>query len=458
MLFYEFPFIFVFLPLVLLGSRALGGQQRLAWLFAASLAFYATSSLGFLPLLLLSTLVDFVAGGRIAAASDSPRARKGWLLVSLCFNLGTLAFFKYAGLITHTLRDLFGPGVPLIQASLPVGISFYTFQSMSYTIDVYRGEVTRARSFLHFAGYVTLFPQLIAGPIVRYSQLEAQLDQPHLDAARFADGVQLFVVGLAKKLLLADVLAAVAAPLFAQAQPGLLTAWAAMLLYAGQIYWDFSGYSDMAIGLGRMLGYEFQVNFDSPYQATSFRDFWRRWHISLSTWLRDYLYIPLGGNRHGPGRTYLALTLTMLLGGLWHGASWNFVLWGAAHGLLLAGERALGERNPLLRLAPPLQRVVVLLVVTLVWVPFKLEGLPRALAWWRAMLTGVHGLGAPSALVGAAVSAFLALTWLAPNSNGLRLEPARWRRQAAWSATLLVLALWVGYGRVETPPFLYFRF
>jgi alginate O-acetyltransferase complex protein AlgI len=460
MLFYEYPFLFVFLPLVLAGYYALPAEQRkarLGWLLVASCVFYATSSWVFLPLLLASVCVDYLAGARISA-SESPNTRKAWLLASLVFNLGALAFFKYAGLITHTLREVFGPGVPLITAPLPVGISFYTFQSMSYTIDVYRGRVERSRSLVSFAAYVTLFPQLIAGPIVRYSQLHTQLEQPDANLTRFAEGVQLFVVGLAKKLLLADTLAALAAPLFAQEQPGLLSAWAAMFLFAGQIYWDFSGYTDMAIGLGRMLGFEFPLNFDSPYQATSFRDFWRRWHISLSTWLRDYLYVPLGGNRKGAGRTYFNLAVTMLLGGLWHGASWNFVLWGAAHGLLLASERWLGERNPLLRLPEAAQRAVVLMIVVVVWVPFKFERLDQTLAWLRAMFLGQGGLGAPSLWVGAGVLGFLALVWGAPNSNGLRLDPTRRRRQAACTIALLLLALWVGYGRADTPPFLYFRF
>lgn len=460
MLFYEYPFLFAFLPLTLLGYYALPAgrvRARLAWLFVASCAFYAASSWVFLPLLLLSVTVDYVAGGRIAA-SESTRRRRAWLLVSLVVNLGALGFFKYSGLVTRTLQAAFGEQVPVLEAALPIGISFYTFQSMSYTIDVHRGRVQRARSPLHFAAFVTLFPQLIAGPIVRYAELEEQLRRPSPTAARFADGVSLFVVGLAKKLLLADTLASLAAPLFAQSEPGMLSAWASMLLFAGQIYWDFSGYSDMAIGLGRMFGFELPVNFDSPYKATSFRDFWRRWHISLSSWLRDYLYVPLGGNRRGATRTYLHLAVTMLLGGLWHGASWNFATWGAAHGLLLAGERALGERNPLLGWPTLARQAFVFVTVTVVWVPFRFEHADQAAGWLRAMFLGEGGLGAPAPIVGAAVLALVVALWATPNSNGLRVGAAGWRRHAIVTVTLLVLALWVGYGRTDTPPFLYFRF
>ena len=458
MLFYEFPFLFLFLPVVLLGYHALQGPRaRLGWVFGASCAFYAASSWVFLPLLLLSVGVDYFAAGRIAR-TDSPRARWRWLLVSLVFNLGSLCAFKYAKFITQLLADSLGPWVPIVDAPLPVGISFYTFQSLSYTVDVYRGKVKPARSLLHFAAYVTLFPQLIAGPIVRYSDLEESLERPSPEAVRSAEGIQLFVRGLAKKLILADTCAHLAQPLFDLADPGFAQAWGSMLLFAGQIYWDFSGYSDMAIGLGRLFGFEFPRNFDSPYQACTFSDFWRRWHISLSTWLRDYLYVPLGGSRRGAGRTYLNLGLTMLLGGLWHGASWNFVLWGAAHGALLALERALGERNPLLRLPAAAQRAFVFLVVVAVWVPFRFEGLAQTSTWLQAMFLGGGGLGSLGALPAAACVACVSLAWFTPNTNGLRLDPSRWGRQAALTAALFVLSLAVGYGRVDVPPFLYFRF
>jgi alginate O-acetyltransferase complex protein AlgI len=346
--------------------------------------------------------------------------------------------------------------VPLIQAALPVGISFYTFQSMSYTIDVYRREVTPARSFVDFATFVALFPQLIAGPIVRYSVVADQLVQRRHEPNRIASGLAIFSLGLAKKLLVADTLALEADPIFARGSPGILDAWGSMLLYAGQIYFDFSGYSDMAIGLGRLFGFELPVNFAAPYRARSFSDFWRRWHITLSTWLRDYLYVPLGGNRRGRGRTYLNLLLTMMLGGLWHGASWNFLLWGTGHGLLLAIERALGPKNPLLRLPGWLQSSIVFGLVVLLWVPFRLDSPAAVGVWLSAMLLGAGGLGhlEPTAVLAIALFVVLALVpkpgleWrFQPNGRGL-----------AVTTGLFLAALLVGYGRLSTSPFLYFRF
>jgi alginate O-acetyltransferase complex protein AlgI len=452
-LFYEYAFLFAFLPCVLLVYYALPARARNGWLFVASCGFYAASSLSFLPLLLISIAVDYVAGERLARAREGAH-RKLWLVLSIGVNLGILAWFKYGGFLTLNLRALFdSEGIPLIDAALPIGISFYTFQSMSYTIDLYRGRTQRVRSLVDFAAYVTMFPQLIAGPIVRFSHLQQQLALREHDLDRFASGLFTFIVGLAKKLLVADTFAALAAPLFAQSQPGLVDAWLGMLLFAGQIYFDFSGYSDMAIGLGRLFGFELPKNFDAPYKATSFSDFWRRWHITLSSWLRDYLYIPLGGNRQGSVRTAIHLAITMLLGGLWHGASWNFVLWGGLHGALLGFERALRGVLP----APPiaLRRAIVFVAVVLVWTPFKLETFPETLVWWSAM-AGLSGLGSAGWLQAAGAGTFMALVWLPP-----WIAPERPRfgaRELATAATLFVAAIAIGYGRLEPSPFLYFRF
>ncbi len=453
MLFFEYSFLFVFLPLALGGYFALPRGARNAWLLIASCAFYSFSSWMFLPVLFCSIVVDFAAGGRIARTSD-PKRRKRWLLVSVCTNLGALAAFKYLGLITAGLGDLFGPDrIPLLEAALPIGISFYTFQSMSYTIDIYRGRVQPAARFRDFAAFVSMFPQLIAGPIVRYAHLAPQLARRDHDAERFASGIYLFVVGMAKKLLVADTLAKLSAPIFASGDPGFVDSWVAMLLFSGQIYFDFSAYSDMAIGLGRLFGFELPENFRSPYCATSFSDFWRRWHITLSSWLRDYLYIPLGGNRRGASRAYLNLLVTMLLGGLWHGASWNFALWGGVHGALLAAERMGRGRLP----APPriARRLLVLLAVTACWVPFKFEALSETLLWWGAMFGGA-GLGSVGVVEGTAVALMLLLVWLPRRAYAWKLRfdlP-----QIAYASALLLAAICIGYGRVETSPFLYFRF
>ena len=455
MLFFEYDFLFLFLPATLLLYYRCPAGLRNGTLLLASALFYAASSLEFLPILATSIVVDYFAGRRISA-SERPGVRKAWLTVSLTVNLGLLGYFKYVGLVTEGLNQVFGSRVPILAAALPVGISFYTFQSMSYTIDIYRGAVKPVRSFTDFATFVSMFPQLIAGPIVRFSDVAEQLVHRKHQPSRFATGISLFVVGLGKKVLVADTLALLAEPIFEAGDPSFLAAWAAMFLYAGQIYFDFSGYSDMAIGLGRMFGFEFPVNFRAPYRASSFADFWRRWHISLSTWLRDYLYIPLGGNRRGPARTMVNLLITMMLGGLWHGASWNFLLWGVLHGLYLAVERALGSRNPLLRL-PVFGRVLVtFLAVTVAWVPFRIETFAGAQSWLAAMLLGSGGLGEIEPVLAIAVLGFLALAWIPKPSAEWELRPTA--LQLPLVSALLIIALFVGYGRLESSPFLYFRF
>jgi alginate O-acetyltransferase complex protein AlgI len=451
-LFFEVGFLFLFLPAVLLGYYALPQRLRNGWLLLASLVFYAFASLEFLHVLLLSALLDFVLALRIAR-TEGDGARKALLLASVALNLGILGYFKYSLLVTETLRAAGFDGVPLLQALLPVGISFYTFQSMSYTIDVYRQRVAPTTSLVDYLAYVTLFPQLIAGPIVRYQELEQQLAAREHSRERFARGVHLFVLGLAKKVVVADTLALFADPLFALQAPSASVAWTSTLLFGLQIYFDFSGYTDMAIGLGRMVGFEFPVNFDSPYRARSFSDFWRRWHMTLSRWLRDNLYIPLGGNRRGAVRTYANLAATMLLGGLWHGASWNFLVWGAGHGLLLAIERAAGQ--PLRRLPGPAASGVVLLAVTVLWVPFRCDDLDQSLSWLGALI----GLGGSEGSVGwqelGCAALGLGLVWLAPNTTRRRATFSA--SEVAGVAALLVLSLFLAHGQ-DHAPFLYFRF
>ncbi len=329
---------------------------------------------------------------------------------------------------------------------------------MSYTIDLYRGRIEPVGRLRDFGTFVALFPQLIAGPIVRYSYLKEQLLTREHTVERFAHGLFTFSVGLGKKLLIADTLAALAAPIFAAGNPGFVDAWISMLLFAGQIYFDFSGYCDMAIGLGRMFGFELPENFDRPYCATSFSNFWRRWHITLSTWLRDYLYIPLGGNRGGGARTYLNLMITMLLGGLWHGASWNFVLWGALHGSFLSLERGLRDLGlP----APPLllRRALVFLGVVVAWVPFKHGTFAETTTWFGGMI-GLRGMGSVGWEAGLGALVFCVLAWL-PFPNllpGSQRLPAFRYREMALSVALLLFSVAVGYGRLEPSPFLYFRF
>lgn len=465
MLFNSQAFLFFFLPLVLAGYYLLVPKAgRHAWLTACSYAFYAWWDWRFCGLLLLTTCVDYFAGRRVAVGR-TPRQRKGWLAFSLCADLGVLGFFKYYDLGASTANALAGlfPGtfaLPLLHLALPVGISFYTFQAMSYTIDIYRGEVRPARRFVDFACYVSLFPQLVAGPIVRYRDLEAQLVRREHSWEKAGAGIALFVLGLAKKVLLADGVAPLADQAFGHAAPGMAAAWTGLLAYTLQIYFDFSGYSDMAVGLGLLFGFRFPVNFDSPYKATSITDFWRRWHISLSTWLKDYLYIPLGGNRKGAGRTYFNLFATMLLGGLWHGASWMFAGWGAYHGILLAAERMNGKRGWLCRCPRPVQTGFTFLLAMGGWLLFRSEnaGVAKRMACGLLGLNGWETAGAAVPDAGLHVALLVlgvVLAFCAKNTWEIKIRPT-----VPWCAALLAL-FFLSLATMlvnSSSPFLYFQF
>lgn len=468
MLFNSYEFLFLFLPIVLLGYYVLVPKRgRLGFLAILSYFFYGWWDYRFCSLLLISTVVDYIAGGRIQASPERVKKRI-WLTVSIVTNLSLLGFFKYWDLLAATVNGALSflpipsqPMLPILHIVLPVGISFYTFQSMSYSIDIYMGEARPARHFWDFACYVALFPQLIAGPIVRYRQIETQLIHRDHTVERFAGGITLFTFGLAKKVIVADAMAPLVETVFGAPAPGLVASWVGVLAYAMQIYFDFSGYSDMAVGLGRMFGFEFPQNFHSPYKAISITDFWRRWHISLSTWLRDYLYIPLGGNRLGIRRTYVNLFVTMLLGGLWHGASWTFVLWGGYHGALLAIERAAGKKSLLSRAPVAAQRALTFVLVLLGWVLFRCEGLGQAGALFGGMI-GMHGVVGTGAVwmseyalsaIMLAVAAVLAFG--VPNTWEIK-----WRYGFPLATVLVVLfAVCVMVILVNTSsPFLYFQF
>ena len=320
------------------------------------------------------------------------------LIASVCSNLTLLGFFKYYNFAAENidaLADRLGlPALGLdaaLRVTLPLGISFYTFQSMSYAIDVYRGHAKPIRSFIDFACFVSMFPQLVAGPIVRFSEVADQLRSRTHTATKFARGIAFLSLGLAKKVLLANPCGKIADLAFDAGSLGPLEAWYGVVAYAFQIYFDFSGYSDMAVGLGLMFGFVFAKNFDSPYRAESITEFWHRWHISLSTWLRDYLYLPLGGNRKGTTRTYINLFVVMVLGGLWHGAAWNFVIWGALHGAFLAGERLRGKTALYGVLPPPLRVAMTFTIVLMTWVFFRARDLPHAFRY----LGDMFALGMP---------------------------------------------------------------
>jgi alginate O-acetyltransferase complex protein AlgI len=412
-------FIFYFLPFALLIYYGLyGAPQR--WrnfaLAALGYVFYGWADPRFVVLMFATTFVDWLLS--IVIAFDTwkvwgvlrqpvialpkevarSRLQKRAIAVSVISNLAMLGFFKYFNFGVDSFNSLVdmlglahGKWDTFFRVTLPLGISFYTFQSLSYTIDVYRGDAKAMRNFVDFSCFVSMFPHLVAGPILKFSFLADQLENRSLTLQKFARGAAFFTLGLAKKILLANACGKVADTAFDAASIGAFDAWYGAVAYAFQIYFDFSGYSDMAIGLGLMLGFVFARNFDRPYCSESITEFWRRWHISLSTWLREYLYIPLGGNRNGPARTYINLLLTMLLGGLWHGASWNFVIWGALHGGMLAFERSQGKTSFYHALPRLLRIALTFLVVLIGWVFFRASDLPAALNYLQSMF----GLGQP---------------------------------------------------------------
>ncbi len=374
MVFTSPAFVFAFLPLLLLLYYALHPRLRNPCLLVFSYAFYAWWRVDFVLLLMASTLVDYVAG-RAIYATDRRVLKKIWLTVSIVFNLGLLGYFKYFNFgiesLNTTLTAMGASNVAWTNVVLPVGISFITFQTMSYSIDVYRGRVEPERNVVAFGTYVSMFPQLVAGPIVRYREVRDALRDRVLNADKFSKGVLIFLVGFNKKVLLANNFGLAADEAFNHGPGGVLGAWLGLLAYTFQIYFDFSGYSDMAVGLGRMLGFEFPRNFDGPYRSASITEFWRRWHITLSNWIRDYLYISLGGNRGTVAKTYRNLAVAMLLCGLWHGANWTFIAWGAFHGGLLILER-LNDRQPYYSKLPKVARVLCTwLLVMIGWAIFR---------------------------------------------------------------------------------------
>ncbi len=465
MLFNSFAFA-LFFPLVWIAYWLLRrtDHARVWLLLGASYVFYGYWDWRFLGLILGSTVLDFTVGAAMAK-SEAPRRRRWLLAASLMGNLGALAFFKYWGFFTEEAARLMRsvgiePNLPMLEILLPVGISFYTFQTLSYTIDIYRGVLRPERSFARFALFVAFFPQLVAGPIVRARDFLPQITRrPTLTRAAFRSGLALIAWGLVKKVAIADYLGGelVDAMWESPERYGGYATLVGIWGYALQIYGDFSGYSDCAIGIARLLGFELCRNFDAPYRALSPRDFWRRWHISLSTWLRDYLYISLGGNRGGAWINYRNLLLTMLLGGLWHGASWMFVLWGAYHGLLLVFDRLLGLVDPRTWYGTWIRRVVVFHLICLGWVFFRSTTPEDA---WAVLgsLFAPRGDAAIGVYVWCAV-AFGFATHLLPSGikEGLRTRFAELPGFLLGIAYALILGLLITAFSLERP-FIYFQF
>jgi alginate O-acetyltransferase complex protein AlgI len=480
MVFSSYLFLFYFLPLALLFYHASPRRAQHLILTFLSYAFYGWANPLFVVLLLTSTLIDYVAGHSIGQERERLEARSlhAWpsrrarvaLIVSMCSNLSLLGFFKYFNFgidsydalvswlgLTSLRLDV------ALKVTLPLGISFYTFQSMSYAIDVYRGHAKPVRSFIDFACFVSMFPQLVAGPIIRFSEVAEQLRSRTHTREKFARGVAFFSLGMAKKVLLANPCGKIADLAFGAGSLAPIEAWYGVVAYAFQIYFDFSAYSDMAVGLGLMMGFVFAKNFDSPYLSQSITEFWRRWHISLSTWLRDYLYVPLGGNRKGRTRTYVNLFLVMLLGGLWHGAAWNFVIWGGLHGALLAYERMRGKAPAYGRFGAPLRIGITFVLVLVTWVFFRASDLTAALRYLGHM-AGIgsvqDGAGLLSGIVyqpyylGTFAAAAL-VTWTCPQTWD-------WTRVLTPPKAVAVAVLFVVAAVVLTTqaynPFIYFIF
>ncbi len=472
MVFSSTTFLTAFLPLTLLLYYGVGVlltknvTVKNSILLLASLVFYAWGEPVYILLMLLSILFNFSAGRVLAQAREDGRdgAALFQLIAALVFNLGVLGFFKYADFLVENVNRLFGAQVHPLDLPLPIGISFYTFQTLSYLIDLYRGTIRVQKSLLSFGVYISLFPQLIAGPIVKYRDIEAQLTERKESWVKYSRGLTRFVVGLAKKLLLANTLGAVYTSIQAMDVRGLsaLTAWTGIACYTLQIYFDFSGYSDMAIGLGKMFGFSFNENFRYPYIASSVTDFWRRWHISLSSWFRDYVYIPLGGNRRKVPRVIFNLLVVWLLTGLWHGAAWNFVLWGLYYGVLLILEKfVLGD--VLERIPSPVRHLLTMLIVMCGWVLFSAPDLSAALLYLKAMFGGGAGWtdGTGAYLLTTNLAVLLCGAFCATPLYRRILEhfDAKWVFRAGMVAYPLLFALCVIFLVSETyNPFLYFRF
>lgn len=439
---------------------------RKVWLLLMSYAFYAAWDWRFLSLILFSTLVDYTAG--LALARENLRfGRKFWLIVSLCVNLGFLGIFKYFNFFIDTINTgavFFGSQITPFNIVLPVGISFYTFQTMSYTIDVYRRDLKPVRNFVDFALFVTFFPQLVAGPIVRASSFLPQLEtRKYFNDIRFKSMFTLFLLGFIKKSCISDNIAVLIDPVFSIPHVYDATSvWLATIYYAVQIYCDFSGYTDMAIAAAGLLGYELTLNFNFPYFARNVADFWRRWHISLSTWLRDYLYIALGGNRYGPSKTVRNLMLTMLLGGLWHGAAWNFIIWGGLHGLALIVHRKYRETiDPAslpARIIFPLAPILTFYWVCLAWIFFRAPDLSRALTMAGSFVAFISpGERAIGWEYGLWLIPLGLVHWLSMKLNvpeRVNIIPD-WLYSAGLGVAVVIALMFV---RVEYRPFIYFQF
>lgn len=466
MVFSSTIFLCVYLPLVLLGYYICPKKGRNLFLLIASLVFYAWGEPKYVFLMIFSILVNYIFGRLMDKHRENKKRLKLMLVLSVVIDLGLLSVFKYTDFIITNVNAIFGANFDLLNIALPIGISFYTFQAMSYTIDVYRDDVRVQKNLIDFGMYITMFPQLIAGPIVRYADVQDQLAERSVTTADFSEGVMRFVVGLGKKVLLANQMGAVWSEIYALGgDVSALMAWTGAIAYTFQIYFDFSGYSDMAIGLGRMFGFKFPENFRYPYQSVSITDFWRRWHITLSTWFKEYLYIPLGGNRRGLTRQALNLLIVWSLTGFWHGAGWNFVLWGLYYFVILFIEK-LFLLKALDKLPKFFRHVYALLLIIIGWVIFASDDVSVLLPFLGSMFGANGAIGGMDVYTLLTKAVLLIICCVAStelpkklflSAAGAMNEKAAFTLKSVLTIALLALSMILLIGDSYNP-FLYFRF
>ena len=468
MLFSSIVFLFSFLPAVMILYYLLPVRFRNVILLLASLVFYAWGEPVYLFLMLLSILFNYFSGLDIARNLQDKRAAKRSLVFNLIINLAVLGFFKYEGFVLDTLNGILPVHISSHALPLPIGISFYTFQILSYIIDVYRGNVKVQTNLPNFALYVTMFPQLIAGPIVQYADVDEQLASREISRTKFGEGSMYFIRGLAKKVLLANTSGMIFTEVSGLAKDNIavMTAWLGAFAYMFQIYFDFSGYSDMAIGLGKMFGFEFNMNFNYPYVSKSITEFWRRWHISLSSWFRDYVYIPLGGNRVSKIKHIRNLLIVWFLTGLWHGAAWNFVAWGLYYGVILIIEKYL--LSPVLdRLPDVVRHIYSIVLVVIGWVLFFSSSFGQAADYIRVMFgAGAHGFADRESMYLLTSNLILWLILIFGSTPLVHFRYEHMLRSKKWNTTIInsvvyaaLFIVCIAYLVTETyNPFLYFRF
>ena len=466
MVFSSTIFLCVYLPLVLLGYYICPKKGRNLFLLIASLVFYAWGEPKYVFLMIFSILVNYIFGRLMDKNRGRQKRMKLLLVLSVVIDLGLLSVFKYTDFIITNVNAIFGANFDLLNIALPIGISFYTFQAMSYTIDVYRNDVRVQKNLIDFGMYITMFPQLIAGPIVRYADVQDQLAERSVTTVDFSEGVMRFVVGLGKKVLLANQMGAVWSEIYALGgDVSALMAWTGAIAYTFQIYFDFSGYSDMAIGLGRMFGFKFPENFRYPYQSVSITDFWRRWHITLSTWFKEYLYIPLGGNRRGLTRQALNLLIVWSLTGFWHGAGWNFVMWGLYYFVILFVEK-LFLLKALDKLPKFFRHVYALLLIIIGWVIFASDDVSVLLPYLGSLFGANGAVGGMDVYTLVTKAVLIVICCVASTELPKRLfgtmtgkmnEKAAFTVKSVLTIVLLALSMIFLIGDSYNP-FLYFRF